>query len=264
MNDHQQRPYLHRQHTPQEEGEEWYDEQDGSGPIEDEVWPPRTRTSAVRYQTTAHGAPPGTALVRTTTTAQRMRGIPARQSSIPPQRTSAPQRLLPAGRYEQESLPSPKQRGGGRIHLHWSVWVAIGMLIMIVGWVALSTLGAWWQTTQDGWHYGRPRTFQVDAVVGHNNDSPDHPSHFIAINLNRHILIIELPAGNATRAKIYSGPLLLGQGQDLTPVTLSFRDVDGDGKPDMLVWVADTHFVFINDSSGFRPTRSGEAVAVSS
>ncbi len=58
MNDHQQRPSLPRQHTPQEEGEEWYDEQDGGVPIEEEAWPPRTRTSAVRCQATAHSAPP--------------------------------------------------------------------------------------------------------------------------------------------------------------------------------------------------------------
>ncbi len=264
---YQQKRSPRRQQPPhQADDEEWYDEQDADLPIEDEVWPPRTRTSAVRYQTTAHGAPPGTALVRTTTTSgQRTQGVPARQSAIPPRRTATHQRLLPAGRYEQEPLPppAPGQRGRGRIHLHWSVWVAISMVIMLVGWVALSTLGAWWQTTQDDWHYGRPRTFQVDAVVGHNNDSASNPSHLIAINLNRHILIIELPAGDATRAKIYSGPLLLGQGQDLTPVTLSFRDVNGDGKPDMLVWIADTHFVFINDQGGFRPVRPGEALSVS-
>ncbi len=255
----QQRRSPRRQQPAQGADEEWYDEQNGAVPIEDEVWPPRTRTSAVRYQTTTQGAPAGTSLARSTTTGQRMRGIPARQSAIPPRRTAAPQRLLPAGRDEhQPLLPS---RRGGRLYFHWLVYVGLNMLIMLVGWVALSSLGAWWQTTQDDWHYGRPRTFQLDAVVGHNNDSASNPSHFLALNLNRHVLIIELPAGDPSKARIYSGPILLGQGQDLTPVTLSFRDVNGDGKPDMLVWVADTHFVFINDGSGFRPARPGEAVS---
>jgi hypothetical protein len=231
-------------------------------PQEDEGWPPRTRTSAVRYQTTAHGVPPGTALVRTTTTSgQRIQGVPARQSAIPPQRTGVGHPWPPSVRVEREPSPPRRQRGGGHIHLHWSVWVPISMVIMLVGWVALSTLGSWWQATQDDWHYGRPRTFQADAVVGHNNDAASNPSHFIAINLNRHVLIIELPAGDASKARIYSGPILLGQGQDLTPVTLSFHDVNGDGKADMLVWVADTHFVFLNDGSGFRPARPGEAVS---
>jgi hypothetical protein len=97
--------------------------------------------------------------------------------------------------------------------------------------------------------------------VGHNHDSPAHPSHFLAINLNRHILVIELPAGAATKARIYSGPVLLGPGQERTPVTLSFQDVNGDGKPDLLVWVADTHIVFINDGSGFRPARPQDVLA---
>ena len=55
-----------------------------------------------------------------------------------------------------------------------------------------------------------------DAVVGHN-DSPANPSHFIALNLNRHIVIIELPGADPSKAKIYTGPILLGDGQDLTP-----------------------------------------------
>src|SRR2546425_1583080 len=46
------------------------------------------------------------------------------------------------------------------------------------------------------WHYGRPRTFQTDAVVGHN-DSAASPSHFIAINLNRHVEVIECPGGRS-------------------------------------------------------------------
>ena len=100
-------------------------------------------------------------------------------------------------------------------------------------------------------------------MVGHNHDAPDHPSHFLALNLNRHILVIELPADDPSKARIYSGPVLLGQGQELTPVTLSFQDVNGDGKPDLLVWVGDTHVEFLNDGGGFRPARPSEAVPVS-
>jgi hypothetical protein len=127
------------------------------------------------------------------------------------------------------------------------------MFTMILGWMALGALGNLWQATQDDWRYGYPRTFQIDAVVGHDHDSPAHPSHFLAINLNRHIMVIELPSGDTTKARIYGGPVLLGSGEERTPVTLSFQDVNGDGKPDLLVWVADTHLVFINDGSGFRP-----------
>jgi len=142
------------------------------------------------------------------------------------------------------------------MRFHWLVFVGLAMFIMIIGWVAFNALGSWWQVTQNDWLYGRPRTFQTDAVVGHN-DSASNPSHFIAINLNRHILIIELPGGNSSKARIYSGPILIGQGQDLTPVTLSFRDTNGDGRPDVIVNVQDSYFVFLNDGSTFRPARPG-------
>jgi hypothetical protein len=139
---------------------------------------------------------------------------------------------------------------GRRGRFHWLVFVGIAMFIMILGWIAFNALSNWWQVTQDDWHYGRPRTYQVDMVVGHN-DSPANPTHFIAENLNRHIIIIEIPGGDTSKARMYSGPTLLGAGQDLTPVTLTFKDVNGDGKLDMIVNVQDTHFVFLNRNGQF-------------
>jgi hypothetical protein len=54
------------------------------------------------------------------------------------------------------------------------------------------------------------------------------------------------------------GPTLVGSGQDLAVVTLSFKDVNGDGKLDMIVNIQDSHFVFINDNGQFRAARPGE------
>ena len=54
--------------------------------------------------------------------------------------------------------------------------------------------------------------------------------------------------------------MLIGQGQDLTPVTLTFKDVNGDGKPDMIVNVQDSHFVYINENGAFRPARPNENI----
>jgi hypothetical protein len=100
----------------------------------------------------------------------------------------------------------------------------------------------------------------MDAVVGHNNDSAADPSHFVALNLRRHIQIIELPAGDSTKMKVYVGPVLIGDGQDLAPVAITFKDVNGDSKPDMLVSVQDSHFVFINENGAFRALHPGENV----
>lgn len=154
-----------------------------------------------------------------------------------------------------EALPGNRQKR----RLHWLVFVGGAMLIMVLGWVVLSSFASWWQVTQDDWHYGRPRTYQVDAVVGHN-DSPSNPSHFIALNLNSHIEIIEFPGGDATKARVYIGPTLIGPGQDLAPVTLDFRDVNGDGKVDMIVNVGGSHFIFINENGSFRPARTTDNI----
>jgi hypothetical protein len=246
MTDHSHlRRFTARQPSPRQD-----DEQDGDALLADD-WPPRTHTSAIRYQTTNNDTP-GMALVRTTTMGQRIQGVPARRSALSPQRAD-----------EGHVWPLPRRRGGWQ-RFHWLVLVGLGMFIMILGWVALSALGSWWQTTQDDWRYGRPRTFQIDAVVGPTHDSAANPTHFLALNLNHRVEIIELPAGDPSKARIYSGPTMFGQGQDLVPVTLSFRDVNGDGRPDMLVWVADSHFAFMNENGGFRPARPGEELTVSS
>jgi hypothetical protein len=183
---------------------------------------------------------------------------------IPPRRTATQTRIPAVQSSRQHNIYTDdiqpfgptKLRTGQGFNFHWLLFVGLAMLIMIIGWVAFNALGSWWQTTQDDWHYGRPRTFQTDAVVGHN-DSPTNPSHFIAVNLNRHALIIELPGGDATKARIFNGPILVGPGQDLAPVTLSFQDVNGDGLLDMIVNVQDAHFVFINGGGTFHPARSG-------
>lgn len=154
---------------------------------------------------------------------------------------------------------SPRQ-AQRRSHAHWLLFVGVGMLAMLALWVIGNLAVNWWSVTQDDWHYGRPRTFQIDARVGHNDDVT--PSHFIAMNLNRHIIIIEFPGGDPTKARDYLGPTLFGDGQDLTPVTLSFKDVNGDGKPDMIAHLQDQTFVFLNDGTQFRPLKPGEHITL--
>jgi hypothetical protein len=103
--------------------------------------------------------------------------------------------------------------------------------------------------------------FQADAVVGHN-DSAASPSHFIAINLNGRLEVIEFPGGDASKARIYIGPQLFGSGEQLTPVTLSFVGVNGNHRPDMILHVQDTRLVYINENGGFRPATPDELHAV--
>ena len=138
-----------------------------------------------------------------------------------------------------------------RIQLHPLTSLGIVLLFFVAGWWLLIQIGTWWQVTQDDWHYGRPRTFQTDAVVGHH-DSIANPSHFIAINLNRHILIYEIPGGDASKTVVYRGPTLIGQEEELVPVTLKFQDMNGDGKPDMILVIGESTIVYLNTGSSFK------------
>ncbi len=45
--------------------------------------------------------------------------------------------------------------------------ILLGMLMMALLAVGLSAFVSWWRVHQDDVQYGRPRTFQMDAVVGH-------------------------------------------------------------------------------------------------
>jgi hypothetical protein len=149
----------------------------------------------------------------------------------------------------EPAAPPSRRRG---FYAHPLLYLGIGMVAMLALWVGLSFFLSWWYTWQDDLHYGRPRTYQVDQAVGHN-DSPDNPTHFVAINLNSRVLIIELPGGDSSKARIYQGPTLYGQGSDLAPITLSFQDVNHDGKLDMLVHFQGSVIIYLNQNGTFVP-----------
>lgn len=239
----------------------------------DDVWPPRLPSSILRYRsdvTTNVGSLPADVQA-----ASQHEHPPTRipgKSAIPARRTAAHTSSDPVLRRSQPDRSRPDtedfiSRRSGPLadksavpsRQHWLGYAGLALIVMLLGWVVLSVLTNWWTVTQDDLHYGRPRTFQTDAVVGHN-DSTASPSHFIALNLNRHIQVIEFPGGDSTKAKVYVGPILVGPGQDLSAVTLTSKDVNGDGKPDLIINVQDSHFVLINDNGQFRTLRPGENI----
>lgn len=167
-----------------------------------------------------------------------------------PGRTTAVLKPLP----KKPSLEKPITQNR---RIHPFLYLGVGMLAMLAVLVILIGVTNWLTTTLDDLHYGRPRTFQVDAFVGHNEPA-GVPSHFIAVNLHSHIEVIEIPGGDATHARIYLGPQLYGADADLVPVTLSFTDVNGDHQPDLIIHFQGTQIVFINDQGGFRPLHPGE------
>jgi len=80
------------------------------------------------------------------------------------------------------------------------------------------------------------------------------------MNLERRVIILELPGGDATKTRTIVGPYLFGVNEDLTPVLLRFADVNADQRLDMLVNVKQEEMVYINDaaSNAFRMITADE------
>jgi hypothetical protein len=141
--------------------------------------------------------------------------------------------------------PPPQKR-----RVHWMLFGGIALFIMVVGWVALSALGYWWQQQQDNWKYGTPRTFQIGQFVGHG-DSPDHPDHFIAVNTGGMIEVIEMNVMAPKNDHVY--PITTAIDPSI-PVSLSFQDMNHDGKVDLLVTIGDSNpytVVLLNNGTQF-------------
>ena len=117
---------------------------------------------------------------------------------------------------------------------------------MLFGWTVLSLLSGFLQHKRDDLLYGNPRTFQTDAVVGHYN----RVSHFVALNLNGYIEIFETQRGHPEAAKIYTPTALLISPTD--PVILSFQDVNGDNKPDLIITAPSFQAVLFNNGTSFQ------------
>lgn len=159
-----------------------------------------------------------------------------------------PLRRVPAAEEDDAALdPRPVSRPVRRRRRSGVVYTLAGMLSMAGLVVGLTSLNTWWQGVQNDWHYGMPRTYQLDAVVGHHHDSAAHPTHLIALNLDGHVEIIEIAAGDPAAARVYPGPLLTGPNKDEVVVTLSVADVDHDGTPDLVVHVGESEFVLYNN-----------------
>lgn len=124
------------------------------------------------------------------------------------------------------------------------------MIVMVLLFVGLNALSNWWTNHQFDATYEFARISQADAVV-YPGDTPDHPSHYLFLNLSGVVTIIELPHGDATRARVYRDPALYDDNADQVPVTGEFRVVDG--KVEMLVHIQDRIILYIFNGMQFQP-----------
>jgi hypothetical protein len=134
--------------------------------------------------------------------------------------------------------------------LHTVVYGVTILLVLLVIYAIMGSVVTWSREKIDDLRYGPIRTFHTEAVVGHG-DSEGSPSRFIAVNLNRQVVIMEIPAGDTSQMRTITGPYLVGAGEDKTPVLLSFEDVNKDGTRDMVVNVKNEAIIFVNRDGQF-------------
>lgn len=130
--------------------------------------------------------------------------------------------------------------------------MAFGLIVAVIVGLVVTQVFAWGQNEYNNIVYGTPRTFQTDAVVGHN-DSTDHPSHFVAINYRGQVSVLEWPGGDPGKLRLLATYNLIGNADAV--VTLKFITVSG--KVDIIVNAGSVASALINDGSTYRnPTEA--------
>lgn len=129
---------------------------------------------------------------------------------------------------------------------HWLFWCGCIFCLMLLGWTVLSVLSGFIQAKRDDLLYGNPRTFQTDINVGHAG----RVSHIIAVNLGGYIEIIETQRGHPEAAHIYTPANLVVPATD--PVTLTFADLTGDGRLDMIIQTPTVTAILYNTGTSFQ------------
>jgi len=185
------------------------------------------------------------------------------QAPRPPQAPRPGRQQTELEQDDNQTDTEPLRPSSQPIHtprFHWVWYLGLGMIAMLILWMVGAIALTWWNGYQDDLRYGHPRTYQTDARVGHNDATT--PSHFIALNLNHHVEVVEFLGGDATQAKVYLGPTLIGPQSDLDIVSVSFKDVNGDGKLDLILSVDTAKYLYINDNGAFRVLHAGEHITM--
>ncbi len=110
------------------------------------------------------------------------------------------------------------------------------LLCLIAVVLMANSVIAWSQTKLDDLRYGRPRTMQLSGFVGHNENA-GVPTQFVAMNLNRRVVVFEIPGGDVAQTRTPTGPYLFGANENLTPVRLHLQSINADKDLDLVVSV---------------------------
>lgn len=129
---------------------------------------------------------------------------------------------------ETEDLPSPSRKRPS-----WLGPVIAGMLVMVfMVWIGIAVVLPFVTDKINHWNTGEARVWQHDFNVGHGAGT----SHFLTQYYQGHVLVIEVWSDHSAHA--YVVPVQFVTPPRITPIiTLQMQDVNGDQKPDLLVWV---------------------------
>lgn len=137
----------------------------------------------------------------------------------------------------------------------WRLGALLQLLAIPLAVAALLALGAAGsarlRAAIDDLRYGWPRTAHADAFLGHA-EARGTPTHLMAMNLNRRVVLVEFPGGDVSAPKVQVGPYLFGAQGDRTPVRMDVRDMDGDGALDVVLDIDSEWLVYLNKDGGFR------------
>ena len=164
-------------------------------------------------------------------------------------------RELPSGTIRMK----PRRRG---LRSHPMSSAILATLAVLVAYQLLSSAVFWVQLRLDDLRYGYPRSSQLDGYVGFG-EANGLPTHFIALNLHRQVMIYAIAGRDPTHVLTIKGPYLFGTTEQYAPVRLRLIDVTGDGYPDLVLDVDHQHVVYVDEPQlgTFRPLLPQERAA---
>jgi len=134
------------------------------------------------------------------------------------------------------------------------ILIGFSLVLMVLGWIALSAVASWWQDTSDTLHYGQVRTYQTDIVGLH--DSSASPTHITVTNFHGKILVTLLPGGDVKEAKLFVGVVLQGDTAGKIPVEAHFS-IDKAGSQHLILTSRIGNYDLIEDGKGgYKPNPS--------
>ena len=93
------------------------------------------------------------------------------------------------------TIPHSRRRASTLPSANAFVYLVTLIMALFVANALLSPIVSWVGIKYDDMKYGRPRTVQMSAFVGHDEGN-GLASHFVAMNLDRRVVIMEMPGGD--------------------------------------------------------------------